>query len=359
MDGVGVFDGRLARRIGWMAALAVLLAAVIAAPPGASAQTAVDAESGEAADGGYEPCFRVGTNAICWGSGGDPDRTGSGQFNAWRFYCQSGGGGRAAVNFGDYPPSLDGLTEDQLNPEGRYVRWTTFQPQLDAFWIERYGLNPTGTYKTYFIDCWDVDIPGWADSKRYFDPAEAIWRVAGVPDPAAWIAQITPPIDPTTWLSQVAAGLPALPPPAATAPDPGLQAVNVASWVWLTDPSYAPIEGRDLSETRGVATLTVTATPTGMSFDPGSGDGPVSCPVDSPAWSPGSDQAAGCTYTYGIPSIAVPGGVFSAQVAVDWDYTWTLRTPERIFVLDELFFTTSAFTAFGTTVDELQILETE
>ena len=55
----------------------------------------------------------------------------------------------------------------------------------------------------------------------------------------------------------------------------------------------------------------------------------------------------------------VPGAVFNARVSVEWNYTWTLRTPVRTFVLDELFLTVTPFTSFATTVDELQILEVE
>jgi hypothetical protein len=346
---------RVARWVGWVAASAVVMATMVTGTPQAGAQV-----DGGTAVGGYD-CQRFGTDTICWGRGTGFDSRGGTQLRLWDYYCRGrADGGAAGPDFGEYPPDRPDLDPGQLNPSGIHVRFAEFST-LSPTLIDTLQLNPTGTYQTFSVDCWDADIPGWGDTWRFFDPADDIWRFADgdFPNPAFWVSVVTPPIDPEDWRDQVAAGLPALPPPAAMAPTPGLQAVNVASWVWLANPAYAPVAGRALSDTRGVATLTVRATPTELRFDPGSGDAPVSCPVDSPAWSPGADEASGCTYTYDLPSIVTPGAVFNARVAVEWDYTWTLTTPVRTFVLDELFFTASAFTAFDTNVDELQILEVD
>jgi hypothetical protein len=350
-----VFDCSARRRTSWVAALALILTTMVAGVPKADAQA--DADTGV---GGYQ-CQRIGTDTICWGRSTGFDSTRGSQLRLWDYYCRErADGGAAGRDFGEYPPDRDDVEADQLNPSGVHVRFSGFST-LSAVVIDTLQLNPTGTYQTFSVDCWDVDLPGWDDTWRFFDPADDIWRFADgdFPNPAFWVSVVTPPIDPLVWRDQVAAGLPAPPPPAAMAPDPGLQAVNVASWVWLADPSYAPIGGRELSDTRGVAVLTVRSTPAGLQFDPGTGEAPVSCPVDSPPWSPGADEASGCTYTYDIPSIVVPGAVFTARVSVEWNYTWTMRTPVRTFVLDELFLTVAPFTAFDTTVDELQILEVE
>jgi hypothetical protein len=307
--------------------------------------------------GPYE-CAEFGPGRTCWGWGGSAGPTSGSERRLWNHYCRTGAdGGTGRVDHGTFPPDRTDLSPEQLEGAGgNFVRVNDVT--LSALWIELYKLNPTGTYVRVNVDCWDADAPtpGYDDGLPAFTAEEAVWRV-GTVDPSFWIIATTPPRDPEEWRDEVAALLRVDPPPAQMAPEPGLQAVNVASWIWLPD-SYAPVDGITRTSTLGVAQLTIVARAQELTFDPGTGAGDaVSCPVDSPAWAPGADESTGCTYTYRIPSAFAT--MFPATASVTWEYSWTFGTPERTFVDNEVFFAIPASALIPTAVDELQILETE
>jgi hypothetical protein len=345
---------RSTRRSVVLGVMAALLLSLVVIPASHSSAQAVEV-------GGYD-CAIVGPGGICFGGDGQSGPGSGGAASVWNYYCRTPqNGGHARSEFGVYPPARPPgeLTPEQLAAPDGFYRVNSSEV-LTAFWIDIYKLNPTGTYVQRYADCWDVGNPArnvdpaYEDSLAFYTADEAIWRVAGVPDPAFWLIATTAPIDPIAWRDQVAAQIPPAPPPVSMAPHPSRQAVNVASWIWL-ESGYAPPQGITISDTRGVAILTVTATPIEMTFDPGTGDTPVTCPIDSPAWTPGASN--GCTYTYRIPSTIFGGATFSARVSVRWEYTWTFETPVRVFVQDEPFFTAEPFTVITSTVDELQALE--
>jgi hypothetical protein len=346
--GRGHFDARFWLRTTLVGAFASLVILFAPAPA-------------EAVELGWYDCATAGSAVECVGGDGIRGPGTSNPRAMWDFYCRHhSDGGSSQDAFGDYPPTVPGLTPEQLEAPNGWA-YVDRSEVLTPFWIEAYDLNPTGEYQRWYVYCWDIGDPDRGIEPRYrigrpyYTAAEAIWR-PGSADPAFWITPIAPPLDPFAWRDQLMSLVPTGPPPLATAPDAGLMAVNVPTWIWLAG-GYAPPAGITVTDTSGSAELSITATPAEMMFVSGTGD-VITCPVDAAPWVPGADPTTGCTYTYEVPSPVA--SAFSARVAVRWDFTWTFANPGvRIFVQDELFFQSTPFTAFDTTVDELQILETE
>jgi hypothetical protein len=300
--------------------------------------------------GPYE-CESFGSTQRCWGYRGIPGHSGSDERTMWNYYCRAAPTGVSGGDFGVYPPDRTDLTPEQLeSANDDFVRVFLSSP-LSAAAVEALNMNPTGSYTARFVECWLPDrSPPYYPAQPPPGYNASYW--AGLWSP--YIIEDTPPIDPEAWRDQVAATIAIDPPPVQMAPAPDLQAVNVASWIWLADGYGAP-EDHTAVSTRGVAELTIIATPIELTFRPGTGE-VVSCDIDAPAWVAGADPTTGCTHTYTAPSpIASP---FTATVTVTWEYRWTFETIERLFVDNEAFFTTAVTTAVDATVDELQILET-
>jgi hypothetical protein len=116
--------------------------------------------------------------------------------------------------------------------------------------------------------------------------------------------------------------VPALPP--ATAPPRGTDAlVGLPEWFWIPAASWHALT---VTVTAGTVWATVTATPTGLSFDPGTGAGPATCPGPGTAYDPAlsaADQRTDCSYTYAQPSAGQPGNAYAASVTVVWQVAWT------------------------------------
>ncbi|MGB6454200.1 MAG: hypothetical protein WBH47_06875 [Streptosporangiaceae bacterium] len=116
--------------------------------------------------------------------------------------------------------------------------------------------------------------------------------------------------------------VPALPP--GTAPPPGTDGlVGLPEWFWIPAASWHPLS---VTVTAGPVWATVTATPSGLSFDPGTGAGPVTCPGPGTAYDPArpaANQRTDCSYTYAQPSAGLPGGAYPASVTVVWQVAWT------------------------------------
>ncbi|WP_243408105.1 hypothetical protein [Frankia canadensis] len=74
------------------------------------------------------------------------------------------------------------------------------------------------------------------------------------------------------------------------------------------------------------ASVTVTATPTVLRFDPGDGSPSVSCAGPGPVFVPGMPEPSrppACSYTYRSASTVAPDGqAWPATLAVDWTVTW-------------------------------------
>jgi len=109
-----------------------------------------------------------------------------------------------------------------------------------------------------------------------------------------------------------------------TAPPPGSDGlVGLPEWFWIPATSWHPLT---VTVTAGPVWATVTATPSGLSFDPGTGAAPVTCQGPGFAYNPAlpaADQHTDCSYTYVQPSTGRPGNAYSASVSVVWQIVWT------------------------------------
>ena len=157
----------------------------------------------------------------------------------------------------------------------------------------------------YLFRCWENGVPVHFEVLRY-DPAN--------PAGGAFAAQRAAAI--------AAAQLPLPDPQVGTNPGDGNPAlVGLPTWLWVDN--YGPIQA---SATLGGVTATVTATPTGVTFDTGDG-GSVSCadggtPYD-PAM-PAESQASDCVHTWTERStVDDPAGTRSLRAQIDYEITWS------------------------------------
>jgi hypothetical protein len=68
-----------------------------------------------------------------------------------------------------------------------------------------------------------------------------------------------------------------------------------------------------------------TAVPQQLTFNPGGGQGTVSCRGPGTAYRPAlplSAQQTDCSYTYQQPSAGQPGNAYQASVTVSWNISW-------------------------------------
>jgi hypothetical protein len=102
---------------------------------------------------------------------------------------------------------------------------------------------------------------------------------------------------------------------------PAPQLVNVPTWLWLEQGSWAA-----RSATASVPGLAVTATAEPVRVRWSTGDGTeVTCTGPGTRWKPGMDPAASsptCGHTYRRPSVGRPGGVFAVRATVMWQVSW-------------------------------------
>lgn len=141
-----------------------------------------------------------------------------------------------------------------------------------------------------------------------------------------------PPLDPAVLAQQARTEL-TLPSPAAhrsppeTNSDPAYGGlpytwVGLSTFFWVDD--WQPL-ARTV-ELRGVS-ATVTATPTGLTFDPGDGSPAVTCAGPGRPWVPADDNKppsnGACGYTY---RAVTPNGPLTATTSVQWSVSWTSNT---------------------------------
>jgi hypothetical protein len=109
-----------------------------------------------------------------------------------------------------------------------------------------------------------------------------------------------------------------------TAPPLGKDAlVGLPEWFWVPPAQWHP---RSVTVSAGPVWATATATPSGLSFQPGAGLTAVSCAGPGAAYSrarPASRQHTRCSYVYDQSSAAQPGHAFQAAVVVTWRVAWT------------------------------------
>ena len=162
---------------------------------------------------------------------------------------------------------------------------------------------------------------------------------------------MTPPVPPEVMRDVAAARLEPPSPDPETNPSLTSQAfVRVPTWLWLDPASWLPIEA---SETRGLSTVTVRATPTHARWVMGDGGG-ITCVGPGVAWTSGaSEDATDCSYTYEHSSYGEPEGRFEASVTVTWEFEWWIND-----VYQGVFGTVDLAAPFGVAVGEIQAVET-
>lgn len=100
--------------------------------------------------------------------------------------------------------------------------------------------------------------------------------------------------------------------------------VKLPTWFYVPAEQWKPVS---VTAAAGGVSSTVTATPSSLSFDPGNGDGPVTCTGPGRAWVEGRDgnldaAPGGCGYTYLKTSFGHPGGMVTARYTITWKVTW-------------------------------------
>lgn len=105
----------------------------------------------------------------------------------------------------------------------------------------------------------------------------------------------------------------------STAPARDRVVVNVGTWFWVPRAIWKPVSVTAYVTTSvGVLSVTVTATPSRLRFDPGNGDDAAWCDGPGDVWRPafGDSASSDCMYTYRHASPR--GGAFRARTSVQW-----------------------------------------
>ena len=226
----------------------------------------------------------------------------------WNIYC--------AAAVGEYQDGdeVEFYATDQLTPGD----------------VEYLGFDPTGEYWWWNVTCWRDGEPAYSYE---------------------FAVEVSPPVPPEAIRDVAAARLEPAPPDPETSPPLARQTfVQVPTWLWLDPATWAPLE---VTETRGLTTVTVRATPTQARWVMGDG-GEVTCLGPGVAWVSGaSEDDTDCTYTYLHSSYGQPGGRFEASVTVTWEFEWWIND-----VYQGTFGTVDVSTSFVVAVAEIQAVET-
>jgi hypothetical protein len=161
-------------------------------------------------------------------------------------------------------------------------------------------------------------------------PKGQTWEVVTCPGPqpfqvVALVSNATgaPAVTPQQ-LAQIAIAeliIPVLQP--RTAPPRGRDGlVGLPEWFWIPGAAWGPVSK---TVTAGPVWARATAVPVSIEFDPGGGQGGISCRGPGTAYSPAlplSAQHTACSFTYKQPSAGQPGNVYAAAVTVLWNVFW-------------------------------------
>ena len=306
-----------------LATIAVLVSAVIMSSTGVAAAHC-DSE-GDATRRGSTATGR-GQRCGHGGGGSDDPSPGSSEEDRWNAYC-------AAVA-GSYRDGNSVSITQQEQVTGTTVIYSLgfgghagSSPQ-----IERITVPTSARYFVYDIGC--------------RTPTGLTVRTLVLPEGAV-------PVSPIALRNQVFARI--------TIPDPSLAAnpplddpdrfsvVNLPTWLWIDDP-WLPIT--DSASQSGVS-VSVTATPTAVTWDTGDGES-TSCADAGTAWTPGAvEGSTSCSHTYRRASAGRPGDAYQLSATVHWVFTWTLNgTPQGQFA------TYDPSTTVTHQVGEIQAVET-
>ncbi|MDT0267931.1 hypothetical protein RM844_16750 [Streptomyces sp. DSM 44915] len=134
----------------------------------------------------------------------------------------------------------------------------------------------------------------------------------------------------------------------------GAQTVNLATWLWLEQGAFEPVSVTASLDGYGLS-ATTTATPVGLSIDPGTADavshpGSGECAIDAPAYRSGLEgQDPPCGVTY-LRSTAA-GAAYSLTASVRWEIAWEGSDGSGGVLPDGVF-----ETSYDVTVDEVQTI---
>jgi len=138
------------------------------------------------------------------------------------------------------------------------------------------------------------------------------------------IATGAPAVTPQQLLQQALSELQVPTLRARTAPPRGKDAlVGLPEWFWVPRAQWHPLS---VTVSAGPVWATATASPAGLSFEPGGGLGAVSCPGPGTAYNaalPAAQQQTACSFTYLQPSTGQPGNAYQASITVTWKVSWT------------------------------------
>ena len=198
-----------------------------------------------------------------------------------------------------------------------------------------HGLDPSGTYGLYYVSCGSdttgstTFVPGYVYSLVY---------------------EITPAVDASVLRDEAVARIdPPYPDPGTNPPHTGdrFGIVNLATWLWV-----GSWEAVTASETQGLVTVEVAATPTAARWWMGDG-GAVACAGPGVAWTIWTHNGGSyCTYTYTSSSADLPGEVYQASVTVTYRLDWWLNGAHQ-----GSFGTLDRATGFEMPVGEIQAVE--
>ena len=253
-------------------------------------------------------------------TGGTPGRTpsyasSSNPANRWNHFCPTDA-------IGEYQPNytvqlvLDWTIGGEDAFEGDYE------------FIVSQGWDPSGTYARYTVLCIDEN----GNILSQWDP----YYVATV-DPV-------PPED----IRDDALAKIVFPNPDLTGMEALFHAAQLESWSWV-DNDWEVISE---SETVGLVTVEVAATPERVLWNPGDGNS-LECLDAGVEWSPAvNDGGTTCGHTYTSGTADEPGLVYQAEATIEWDLTWSINGVDQ-----GSFGTGDATTLFEVPVGEVQIVE--
>lgn len=232
---------------------------------------------------------------------------GGGQSDVWNAHC--------AAEIGAY----------QGGDEVEFVR---MEPLTEGD-VEHLGLDPSGVYWWWNVVCLRG---GEAVFQREIMVEESSVAPEVVRNRAR--ARLDPPS----------------PTPASSPPLSGSTYVNVPTWLWLDEGDWAPLE---VSETEGLVTVTVRATPTQAAWDMGD-EQVVVCDGPGVEWEAGlPETATDCSHVYEHSSYGEPDGRFAGSVTVTWQFEWWING-----VYQGGFGSVDLSSGFEVAVGEIQAVET-
>lgn len=240
----------------------------------------------------------------------DPGRQGSGTVvEAWNRNCADAAG-----------PYQDGDEVEWLQTD-----------QLTEGDVLHLGLDPTGEYWWWGVFC-------YRDGVLVYSYEYAV--------------EVTPPVPVDVIRDRASARIePPAPSPSSSPPLARQTFVNVATWLWVDEAYWQPIE---VSETQGLVTVVVRATPVQAEWVMGDG-GSLTCYSAGVEWRSGlAEDATDCSYTYEHSSYGRPEGRFQASVTVVWEFEWWINGAYQ-----GVFGAVDSSSPFEVAVGEIQGVETE